>query len=95
VLQWDNFNDSVDQKSAYKRRRMRESHEKSYLCQYENCNKAFFRKDHLVRHQRQKHGKPFGVDCQSIYYCYESTCNRSFYQVSSLHRHMVKKHSYG
>jgi len=77
------------------RRRRTEYDSKQFVCQYEDCDKAFFRKDHLIRHQRQKHGKPFGVDSQLIYYCYDGNCGKTFYNVASLRRHMIMIHNYG
>jgi uncharacterized Zn-finger protein len=76
-------------------RRTGESDEKTFVCQYSDCNKAFYRKDHLTRHQRQKHGKPFGVDSQLVFYCHNAECGKMFYKVSTLRRHMVEAHQYG
>jgi len=77
------------------RRRNRGADTKNYLCQYQYCDKAFFRKDHLVRHQRQKHGKPFGADSQIVYYCYYEGCGKTFYKMSALERHLSASHSNG
>jgi hypothetical protein len=75
-----------------RRRRTSSSHEKIFACQYENCSKSFYRKDHLTRHQRQKHGKPFGIDAQVTYYCHDISCGKSFFKISTLHRHMTEAH---
>jgi len=77
------------------RRRNRDSENKNFVCQYQDCDKAFFRKDHLVRHQRQKHGKPFGVDNQVIFYCDRDGCDKTFYKKSAVHRHVAMFHSSG
>lgn len=101
ILQWGATNGTAiddtcnNMSTKYQRRRHRESDQKSFMCQYEGCDKAFYRKDHLVRHQRQKHGKPFGVDSQIVFYCHDTDCSKMFYKVSTLRRHMVEAHNYG
>lgn len=61
---------------------------KSFECQYSGCTKAFFRKDHLTRHQRIKHGKPYGVESQNVYKC----CGKTFYKHRSLLKHIKDTH---
>lgn len=68
--------------------------EKSFVCQYDDCDKAFYRRDHLIRHQRIKHGKPFGVDSQTVFYCHFANCGKIFYKNASLHRHMNDAHGF-
>ena len=63
-----------------------------YICQYPDCDKSFKRKDHLLRHQRSFHGKPWGVDSETVFYCHISECGRVFYKNHSLQRHMHDVH---
>jgi Zinc finger, C2H2 type len=79
-------------KKIQRRRRHGDDDEKTFVCQYESCDKAFYRKDHLVRHQRQKHGKPFNSDTKLVYYCHDPECGQMFYQVSRLRRHVEECH---
>jgi len=101
LFQWSSANGNTVNDSSSgtstknQRRRHHDSDDKSFACQYDGCDKAFYRKDHLVRHQRQKHGKPYGVDSQIVFYCHNTDCNKMFYKVSTLRRHMVEAHNYG
>lgn len=94
LLQWSNW-DGNGRGAGRRAAQGSDDREKSFVCQYDQCDKAFFRKDHLIRHQRIKHGKPYGVDTQVVYYCHFADCGRMFYKNASLHRHMNDAHGYG
>ena len=42
--------------------RTRDSYDKNFQCTYKDCDKMFYRKYHLFRHQRLKHWAPFVKD---------------------------------
>jgi len=50
---------------AYHGWQTRDSNSKNFYCHYEDCDKVFYRKYHLLRHQRLKHYQPFAKDCHS------------------------------
>nr|XP_051684787.1 Krueppel-like factor 17 isoform X2 [Oryctolagus cuniculus] len=51
-----------------------------YICQYENCGKAYTKRSHLVSHERKHTG-------DRLYKCQWEGCNWSFFRSDELTRH--------
>jgi len=63
ILQWNELNSTqTPMTSADDGWQMRNCYSKSFRCHYENCDKMFYRKYHLLRHQRLKHWQPYVQD---------------------------------
>lgn len=60
---------------------------KTVVCQYPDCGKTFCHSYHLYRHQREKHGRRFGVISQMSFMCRYPECGRVFYRMASLWNH--------
>lgn len=67
---------------------------KTVVCQYPDCGKTFCHSYHLYRHQREKHGRRFGVVSQTSFMCRFPECGRVFYRLASLWNHESLVHNF-
>lgn len=65
-----------------------------FICQYEGCGRTFIQKKHMTWHQREKHGRPFGIEREFSFPCQFRGCHRVFYKVGYLRNHMESEHGY-
>lgn len=65
-----------------------------FICQYDGCGRAFIQKKHLTWHQREKHGRPFGIEREFSFPCQFRGCQRVFYKIGYLRNHMESEHGY-